>query len=87
MAGWCGQTSNEIVLLRVEGKTTTTSTKTEAKTKRQMNTKESLIMNSEHQPLVLFSVENQVMLKSYLTFQKNAIETLHKLRIETLEMK
>ena len=53
---------------RVEGKTTTTSTKTEAKPKRQMNTKESLIMNSEHQPLVLFSVENQVMLKNYLTF-------------------
>ena len=41
--------------------------KTEAKTKRQMNTNESLIMNSEHQPLVLFSVVNQVMLKSYPT--------------------
>ena len=32
-----------------------------------MNTNESLIMNSEHQPLVLFSVVNQVMLKSYPT--------------------
>ena len=41
--------------------------KREAKTKRQMNTNESLIMNSEHQPLVLFSVVNQVMLKSYPT--------------------
>ena len=67
MAGWCGQTLNEIMLLRIEGKTKT-STKTEAKTKNQMNTKESLIMNSEHQPLVLFSVENQVMLKNYITF-------------------
>ena len=71
MAGWCGQTSNEIMLLRIEGKATT-STKTEAKTKNQMNTKESLIMHSEHQPLVLFSVENQVMLK------KNYIYLLEK---------
>ena len=30
-----------------------------------MNTNESLIMNFEHQPLVLFSVVNQVMFKSY----------------------
>ena len=55
-----------------------------------MNTNECLFMNSELQPLVLFSILNQVMLKSYPTSRKTralANQKLHKLRIETLDLK